>query len=449
VTPSGGGVAWTPTQFLAAQAVGGMQVPGMLFLGAGGNAGGAQGVWCMTPHAQMVPLASQGQAGDMLLPSPSQSGNPAGTPHAIGNWTPMMVNGMQALSSGLSGSTPTVGFGAPAAAFMGPLMQGMTPHGASMLSPGWIGQGTPVVSAASMGAMLSSQTPQGLQMQTMKAAAAAATARAAWSAPGGVDTAAPSAAGAEPTADNDRSSNRFTVCTAIKSDKDKVAPDSEESKRSKIPSQPSSGNGLQSGGILGPLLAGKLPILEKATNVGTLQGFSPSIFLSSLSPTCASNSPTIVNASLAAVQQPASGNSLAAGPVAKAVDALHATSAGREQDAENRAGAANRMADMAGVGEDGASSSASSSAGHVKLCIDGGSLRARRAAKAAATSSPVEITGVSSNVDSRKARKRPSETGESDTEGGRNGVDSGGGSGGGRKKRPPALSIGLGGVVSS
>ena len=450
VTPGAVGMTFTPTQFLAAQAVGGMQVPGMLFLGAGGNAGGGQGVWCMTPHAQMVPLASQGQAGDMLASSSGLSGNPgatahAATPQAMGNWTPMMVNGMQALSGGLSGSTPMMGFGGPSASFMGPLMQGMTPQGASMLSPGWIGQGTPVMSAASMGAMLSGQTPQGLQTQAVKAAAAAATARAAGGVPGGVASAWPAAAGGEPAADNDRSSNRVTVCTATKSDKDKAALDGEEPKRSKIPSQPSSGNGLQAGGILGPLLAGKLPILEKAAHVGTLQGFSPSLFLSSLSPTCANNSPTIVNAPFVAIQQPASGNSQAAGAVAKAVDALHATAAGKEQDTENGAGAANRMADQAWVGVDGASSSA----GLVKLSIDGGSLRARRAAKAAATSSPVEQTEAWGNAGGRRARKRPSETEGSDTEAGRNGPDSGGGSGGGRKKRPPALSIGLGGVVSS
>lgn len=466
MTPGASGMAFTPTQFLAAQAMGGAQMQGMFFLSGGGNAGGGHGVWCVTPHAQMAHGVAQSLAGDaMLPPATNQAASFAATPHAGNGMHPMGSNGYTALS----GSTPVASFGAPPTCFAGPLMPGMmTPHGASMLSPGWLGQGTPMVTAGGMGILLGAQTPNISQAQPTKAAFASATSGSAHAANSESVACAPQAVaayqgggGAVEGSSADLADRSKILKVARQDDKEKPAADSEDVKRPKPPSQPSSGSALQAGGILGPLLAGKLPVLENTTNAGgrgvpTLPGFSPSIFLSTLSPTVYCNSPALLGVQQpisagALVQQPISAGSQSAVSVAKPADGVHVSAvalpggedgkgSGKEANPAHRPAGADQQTEPASLL-------------HV-TSVEGGGLRARRAAKAVATTTSAEgidATSQAQAVDSRgeggrEQRKRRLDSAVVDTDRPHKGDNSGVGK---HKKRPPSLAIGLGGVLPS
>lgn len=462
MAPGASGMAFTPTQFLAAQAMGGAQMQGMFFLSGCGNAGGGHGVWCVTPHAQMAHGVAQSLAGDaMLPPATNQAASFAATPHAGNGMHPMVSNGYTALS----GSTPMASFGAPSTCFAGPLMPGMmTPHGASMLSPGWLGQGTPIVNAGGMGILRGAQTPNVSQAQPTKAAFASATSGSAHAANSESVACAPQAVaayegggGAVEGSSTDLADRSKILKVARQDDKEKPAADSEDVKRPKPPSQPSSGSALQAGGILGPLLAGKLPILESSTNAGgrgvpTLPGFSPSIFLSTLSPTVYSNSPALLG-----VQQPISAGSQAAVSVAKPADGVHVSAVALPggEDGEGRDKEASPAHRPAGDVADQQTEPASLL--HV-TAVEGGGLRARRAAKAVATTTSAEGIHAASEaqeVDScgeggQERRKRRLDSAVVDTDRPHKGDSRGDGRVWGKhKKRPPSLAIGLGGVLPS
>lgn len=453
------GMTFTPTQFLAAQAMGGAQVPSMFLLSGGGNAGGGQGFWCVTPHAQTPLGCAQGHAGDTMLLPPFGQANSFAAPQA-GNGIHPAVSGGHALSA----STPMAGFGAPS-------MCVMTPQGAGVLSPGWLGQGTPMVTAGGMGFLLGGHTPHASQAQPTKAASASAMSAPVHAAGNlqSVGCALAAAAAREGSGGGDLAERAKLSKAARQDDKEKLLSDSQDRKRSRPPSQPSSGSALQAGGILGPLLAGKLPILENATNAGsrggpTLPGFSPSIFLSTLSPTLNSNSPTSGTPALPGVQLPAiARTSSPASSGDKSADVVHISSAsleggedGNEKGRDGEDSCAHRPAELC-VDQEPAPLMKLVDAANV-TSVEGGGLRARRAAKAFATSASAEDSeagrgadgadGADSAVDGDGGeRKRRRGTAALNSDGAHNGDERGvGGGAASNKKRPPPLALGLAGV---